>query len=183
MKQIVEYEGKRYVWTGTTWYGERDFMHPPSGIIHILNSLIADSVNEADDAITCPRELCRLASALRDSKGQLKRALRLAYRANQLAPDDAGIASVLSSILRLSNRSEEAIAITDKLEHVNYVPLLTSRPAAFCDLEQWPAALKCVRRALAISKGKDSGEALSVWQRIRANAPELIADNKTKLGG
>jgi len=67
MKQIVEYEGKRYVWTGTTWYGERDFMHPPSGIIHILNSLIADSVNEADDAITCPRELCRLASALRDS--------------------------------------------------------------------------------------------------------------------
>ncbi len=174
MNQVVEYQGKSYVWTGSTWYGERDFLHPPSGIIHILNNLIKDVVNAADDSITDPREMIRLASELRDARGQLNRALRLARRANLMIPSDAATASVLSSILRLVNRPEEAISVTDQVAHAPFAPMLTSRAAAFCDLGQWQEALKCIRRALGISKGKNNGEALSVWQRIKSNAPQLV---------
>lgn len=175
MKQVVEYQGKNYVWTGSTWYGEKDFLNPPSGIIPRLNDLIADANNILDDEMTDPREMIRLASALRDSKGQNKRALKLARKAYQLMPNDAPTASVLSSMLRVVNRPEEAIEVTDKLLHIPYPPMWTSRAAAFCDLEKWPDALSCIKRALAMSQGQKNGETFSVWQRIKSEAPQLFS--------
>ena len=177
MKTIVEYQGKRYVWAGVSWYGEKDFLNPPISIVHKLNALIEDSLNMDDESITDPRELCRLASELRDSGGQLKRALRLAHKANEMMSNDAGVASVLSSVLRAANRPSEAIAVTEKFAHEGCCSLLTSRAAALCDLGQWSEALKRVKRVFAITKGCSDVEALNVWCRIKANAPQLLVQS------
>lgn len=174
VQRVVEYEGKRYVYNGKSWRGESDFMNPPSGIIPHLNALIADQLAEDDDAITNPHDMIERASELRDMPGHLERSLRLAQRAHDMNPEDPGVACVLSSILRRKNRWDEAISVTDRVAHISHAPMLTSRAAAYCDLKQWPEALQCIRKALAISKGKDNGEALSVWQRIKSEAPHLF---------
>ena len=43
MTEIVELDGKRYVWTGSRWYGEKDFVTPPLGVRHRLQALRPDT--------------------------------------------------------------------------------------------------------------------------------------------
>jgi hypothetical protein len=43
-------DGKRYVWTGERWYSERDFVTPPSPVVHRLNALIPDQITAEDAA-------------------------------------------------------------------------------------------------------------------------------------
>jgi tetratricopeptide (TPR) repeat protein len=173
MNEVIEYEGKRYVLTDTGWVDEDAGLEPPLRIIQILNRRLDDLVGESGGNRLNPNELIEQAKRWRDS-GQLSPALRFARTALQRAPSSAGIASVLSSILREVKRPEEAIRETDRFRDIDYVPLLTSRAAAFCDLERWPDALNCMRRVWRLRGGEADPESLKLWKRIRVGAPELF---------
>jgi hypothetical protein len=58
---VVELDGLRYVWTGSRWYRQRDFLTPPRATIQRLQALLPDDFAEsppsADEPIKCPRSL------------------------------------------------------------------------------------------------------------------------------
>ena len=169
----ITMNGKPYIWDGSRWYGAMDYLEPPAAIICQLNALMADQFAAEDEAVTEPQEQLSLAHRAQKA-GQIGRALRFAHRAFQARPDDAGTAAVLSSILRKAQRPEEALEVGDRFRASSYRPILTSRAAALCDLERWDEALQQIRQVFAIDKGKGSEEALLVWHRIVAAAPELL---------
>ena len=70
-------------------------------------------------------------------------------------------------------KAKEALSVTDAFSRSFSAPLLTTRAASHCDLDQWADALRTVRRALAASSSRHDG-AFAVYNRIRANAPELF---------
>jgi hypothetical protein len=169
----ITLNGKHFVWDGSRWYGARDYLEPPASVICKLNALMEDQFAAEDEAVTEPQELLSMSKRIQEA-GQLGRALRFARRSFQARPDDAGTAAVLSSILRKAQRPEEALDVGDRFRASSYRPILTSRAAALCDLERWDEALRQIRQVFAIGEGKGSEEALLVWNRIAAAAPELL---------
>ncbi len=117
-----------------------------------------------------PDGLLNLAKQARDA-GRLELALALARRALTERPGDCGTAAVVSAVLRKLKRPREALAATEELAGSTYVPLLTSRAAALCDLERWTEALELIVRALAAAD--DPELAANVYMRIVVNKPEL----------
>jgi tetratricopeptide (TPR) repeat protein len=174
---IVELDGKRYVWTGDSWYAECNYLTPPLDKIQRLNTLIANRLAAEDDRVSDADALLRLARQAHETDGQLDRAHRLAHRAHALRPDHAGTAAVLCSILRDLGRPSEALSVADPFRRTGYRPVLTSRAAALCDLGHWDDALRQIRQVFAIGRGKGSRESLAVYGRIKANAPGLIAES------
>lgn len=57
MNEIVECGGRRYVWTGSRWYGERDFLTPPGVIIHRLEALRPHTARSEASDRDCPKSL------------------------------------------------------------------------------------------------------------------------------
>lgn len=117
-----------------------------------------------------PDGLLNLAKQARDA-GRLEPALALARRALTQRPGDCAAAAVVSAILRKLGRPREALAATEELAGSTYVPLLTTRAAALCDLERWSEALELIVRALAAAD--DPELAANVYMRIVVNKPEL----------
>ncbi|MHC4955911.1 MAG: hypothetical protein ACYTGZ_18850 [Planctomycetota bacterium] len=110
------------------------------------------------------RDLLAQAERARDD-GRLWLAESLARRARCFEPDHAGAAAVHCSILRLLDRTEQALAISEPFAASNFTPLLTARAEVLCDLGRWPEAQETVGRSLRIA---ESGAALSVLERIRS---------------
>jgi hypothetical protein len=58
---VVELDELRYVWTGSRWYRQRDFLTPPKATIQRLQAILPDDFAEpppsADEPIKCPRSL------------------------------------------------------------------------------------------------------------------------------
>lgn len=172
-KHVVQLDGKSYTWNGNGWCGP-DNAVPPKIIVDTLNRRIATQLEIEDLEIADADELIKVA---RDAQkaGQKNRALNLASRAYQLQPS-AGTAAVYCSYLRSCNKPAEALEVADRFSKDRYPPILTSRAAALCDLERWEEGLKQIRQVLAIchASGKDAGEALSVFGRIKSDKPHLL---------
>ena len=170
----VTHEGKKYTWNGKCWYGS-DFIKPTTVIIAELNNLAKNEFAAYDASISDSDELLDVARRLREG-GQYSRALKLAQRALKINPNNDRVAVIVCSILRLMNRSDEALKLADTFVRrgSTYLPLLTSRAAALCDLNRWSEALRQIRQVLAKSHGKHVGEAQLVWSRIKSYAPKLF---------
>lgn len=176
MQQLtrVTLNGQVYMFNGKNWLGS-DYMIPPSSLIPELDRLAEDQFVYEDSQINGFQELMDIAISLRDA-GQFVRALKASRKAMEIQPDDAAPASVCCSILRMMRRSEEALAIADNFleSGSRYRPLLTSRAAALADLDRYDEALRQIRQVIAIGRGKGGEEAMAVWSRIKAEAPELF---------
>ena len=176
MQQLtrVTLNGKTYMFNGKNWLGS-DYMVPPVSLIPELNRLAADQFAHEGSQTKSYQELMDMATKLRDA-GQLERALKAARKAIEMQPDDAAPVSVCCSILRMMRRPDEALTVADNFlkDGSMYRPLLTSRAAALADLDRYNEALKQIRQVIAISGGKGGEEAMAVWSRIKAEAPELF---------
>jgi hypothetical protein len=58
---VVELDGLRYVWTGSRWYRQRDFLTPPGATTQRLQTLLPDDIAVAqpneEEPVKCPRSL------------------------------------------------------------------------------------------------------------------------------
>jgi len=170
----VEYQGKNYLWNGKCWYGS-DYIRPSKVITAKLNLLAKNHFSSHDASISDFDKLLEVARGLREG-GHYSRALNLAKRALKTKPNNDFAATIVCSILRSMNRSEEALKLANTLiqSGSTCLPLLTSRAAALCDLGRWSEALRLIRQVLAKSGRKNNGEALLVWSRIKSFAPHLF---------
>lgn len=167
-KRTIELDGETYTWDGRGWV-DSSFLRPPSSILSKLNALIEDGLKEEDATISDEHELLVRARTAR-AAGQYDRAEQIVRRVLNVDPSNLSVLSVLSAILREKRLPDKAIEETDPFKNSNHAALLTSRAAAFCDLERWEDAKKQIGRVLAI---KSSEEAFNVVKRIKKNRPDL----------
>ena len=167
--KIVEYKGAKYTWTGKSWYENKTFTRPCKMLIMALNRELSGHLAAVDLQCSDPYQLIRSASQARDAC-QYDRAEKLTRKALKLQPGNLAAVTVLSSIYRAWGKPQQAIDITEPYRGARSTPLLTTRAAALCDLGRWVEAKKTISRAIAIS---DSGEALNVRSRIKAECPDL----------
>jgi len=173
----VTFEGNEYVWDGKKWFGRVTFLEPPKAIVSKLHALSANQLSVEDETITDIDELLRRANHAQ-KHGQIRRALKLARLINDLRPKHVEAVAMLCGILRTVNQPEKALLLADRFRYSNYSPILTSRASALCDLERWEEGLKQIRQVIAIEmkskKSSGSRAALSVYSRIKDNAPDLF---------
>ncbi len=171
--QCLQLHGKNYTWDSVTWYETETHLKPPVSVISELNKCLVPLLEEEDQQIGDFHDLLVRAKEARDSK-QYARAGKLARRAVRLSPDDLGALAVLSSCLRAQGNSREALKVTDRFESALYLPLLSTRVAALCDLDRWEEAKKVVDRALSI--GTDKAKFSEIVNRIKVAKPELYSE-------
>lgn len=165
----VELNGKRYTRNGSSWYETETFLTPPLVIVRQLDRLLDQSPSREELALTDVEKLLQRAhdASLSALHG---RAEALARRALQLSPGHLGALAMLSSALRAQGRPKQALEETAPWRRENYSPLLTSRAAALCDMDQWEEAKRVIGRVLAMGA---SDEAWSVVGRIKRARPDL----------
>lgn len=175
-KLTVRYKGIIYKWDGSNWYDSKTFSHPPEVVRRRLDAVRDEKLKDYDQLIdklsliTQPSfSLVRKAATMLDKK-QYTRAEVLARRILEVYPGNSGALAVLCSALRNRGRPRQALDETDAYRHKNFPELLTSRAAAWCDLQQYDKAKEEVGRALAM---KQSQEAFNVASRIKSKRPDL----------
>lgn len=164
----VELDGQKYKWNGRRWLTSNN-LTPPKMIMKRLDELIASGLSAEDSQITNVYVLAERAREARENR-QLGRAEELARRMLQLDPTNGAGAALLCAVLRDQGMPKLALAHTAIYQHLNHLPLLTSRAAALCDIGEWKEAKKVIGRVLAMQK---SEEAFNVVMRIKAARPEL----------
>lgn len=173
----VTFEGNQYTWDGKKWFDRKMFLEPPKAILSKLHALSASQLSAQDETITDIDELLRRADQAQ-KHGQIKRALKLARLIHAQRPKQIETVAMVCSILRTVNQPEKALLLADRFRYSNYSPILTSRASALCDLNRWEEGLKQIRQVIAIEmkskKSNGSPQALSVYSRIKDNAPDLF---------
>lgn len=164
----VELDGKKYIWDESGWVDE-NYITPPQIIIRRLNQELAGKLEQEDRGITDVYVLAERARQARENK-QYDRAELLARKILEIDPENHSGLAVLSASLREKGFPRRALAETDRYQTTSNPALLTSRAAAYCDLEMWEEAKRTIGQALAIQK---SDEALLVVQRIKKARPDL----------
>ncbi len=164
----IELDGQTYTWDGNRWF-DSSFLVPPASILSKLNALIKDSLKENDAMISDEKELLARAHTARAAK-QYDRAEQIVRRVLKNDPFNLSVISVLSAILREKGLPDKAIEETEPFKNSNHAALLTSRAAAFCDIERWEDAKKQIGRVLAM---RSSEEAFLVVKRIKKNCPDI----------
>ncbi|MFQ5614748.1 MAG: hypothetical protein ACE5H9_21720 [Anaerolineae bacterium] len=175
----LEFEGKSYIWTGKVWYEARTYAIPPDRTVRHLNRLLEPKLARDDATTTDVNALLRQASDAREML-DYARAEKLARRALNLSPGHPGALAVLCSTLRAKGAPRQALNETQAFRNLDYVPLITSRAAALCDLGRWAEAKREIGRALAL--GEDAA-VFSVVQRIKAARPELYQRRRRSASG
>jgi len=163
-KVDIELDGKRYVWTGDSWYETEGFLKPPQVIVRRLNRLLTRKLEQEDTDISDVSILLQRAGKARTAE-QYHRAESLARQCLKLDPGSEAALAVLCAVLRARGQPQRALNETDAYSGTTHAPLLTSRAAALCDLKRWDEARRTISRALAMG---ESEEASSVMHRIRA---------------
>ena len=173
----VTLDGYEYLWDGKKWFNRNTFLEPPKAIVSKLHALAANQMSVQDETITDIDELLRRAKQAQEH-GQIQRALTLARLIHSQRPKHREAVAMVCSILRTVKQPEKALQLADKFRYSNYSPILTARASALCDLNRWEEGLKQIRQIIAIDmkSGKNTGgsEALSVYSRIKDNAPDLF---------
>ncbi len=175
----VTFDGNEYAWNGKKWFDRKTFLEPPTAIASKLHTLSASRISALDDTITDVDELLRRAGQAQEH-GQIQRALKLARLIHAQRPKHIEAVAMVCSILRTVKQPEKALSLADKFRCSKYSPILTSRASALCDLNRWEEGLKQIREVIAIDmkSKKSSGNpaALSVYSRIKDNAPDLFGE-------
>lgn len=170
LHRCVQFNGKGYTWDSVNWYETETHLRPPVSVISELNKSLLPLLEEEDQQTKDFHALLVSAKKARDSK-QYVRAAKLARRAVKLSPSDVGASAVLSSCLRAQGNSREAIKVTERFKFALYLPLLSTRVAALCDLNRWEEAKQLVDRAVAFGTNKEKFS--EIVERIREAKPEL----------
>lgn len=165
----IEHNGKTYLWNGKTWYDMETYHQPPAGVTRELDAKFPPESTPEDTAPENLADLLTAASRAREA-GQWIQAERFARRALELAPRNPAAAAVLCAFYRAMRRPWKALSETEAFKDLDHGPLLTSRAAAFCDLEKWEEAKRELARALAI---ETTEHALNVLHRIEAARADL----------
>jgi predicted Zn-dependent protease len=173
----VTLDGDEYLWDGKKWFSRNTFLEPPNAIVTKLHALSAKQMSAQDETITDIDELLRRAKQAQEH-GQIQRALKLVRLIHAQKPKHVEAVALVCSILRTVNQPEKALFLADKFRGTNYAPILTSRASALCDLNRWDEGLEQIQQVIAIDikSGKNCGSpaALSIYSRIKDNAPELF---------
>jgi len=164
-----------YIWTEKGWYDAKTHLEPPQIILNKLNIMLTSLLEQEDATITDIQELLTRAKFAKEAK-QYQRSVKLARQALMHSPGHVGALAILSSGLRAIGHAQEALNETALYQHENYSPLLMSRAAAFCDVQQWDEAKKTIGRVLAQGGNED---AFSIVNRIKQARPDLYStDNE-----
>jgi hypothetical protein len=127
-----------------------------------------DTVMAVEDrAFIRPSEVVSRASQAR-KMGHMGRAERLARSVLQHDPNSLGAVAVLSSVLRATDRVEEALRLTQPHHRCSHEAVLTTRAAALLDVGRKAEAASLARRAWALANGSPDEELLTLWGRLRA---------------
>ncbi len=160
--------GEKYTWNGRYWIDSSNLM-PPTSILSKLDACIKDDLQKEEASISDEKELLARTHAALERK-QYDRAEQLIRRVLENNPFNLNAISVLCRILRVKGQPEKAIEETEPFKNSKNNALLTSRAAAFCDLEKWEDAKKQIGQVLS---RRGSEEAFMVVKRIKKNRPDL----------
>lgn len=179
MDQIqAELNGENFIWTDAGWCNASTFMAPPSTITTQLDFKYLTLLEEQDKEISDREELLNRSTRALIAK-QFRRAWKILLRIwNESEQEDFAVLSKMSSLLRESNRPQEALNITEEYKDKRYSAIITSRAAAMCDLYQWEDAKKEIGRALAIGGCEES---FLVVKRIKVARADLYGRNEKYL--
>jgi tetratricopeptide (TPR) repeat protein len=172
----VSVEGRTYAWTGKKWVDVESFTNPPAVTINKLNAILLSRLNEEDEKIT---DFDQLLSRAKDAKAQTQygRAIGLTRRALQLSPGNLWAVAVLCSCLRALGKPEEALRESEPYKNEVFLPIITTRSAALCDLERWEEARININRVFSIQRKRELWQypqAFRILNRIKAAKPELF---------
>ncbi len=160
---------RTFTYDGKNWFDAVTFQVPPVTVRIKLDSLLAQS--EDPEQIHDPKVLEVRARHWKVANN-LPKAVRYIERARDLSPGNLTVATQFCAILREVGDPTRALAETDSLSDNKHPALMTSRAAAFCDLERWEEAKHLIARVLAMG---GSDEAMSVMSRIKSVRPDLYA--------
>lgn len=183
LPHVAILEHIEYIWTGKSWYEKSNYMKPAIDITSKLNVLIDEELKVEDEKLFERYDSKAVMDAvlIARSCNQKSRVLRLLERAyKQTDYSDTGIASMLSSFYRETGAPAKAIDVYGAFKGRPSAPLQTTYAAALCDVGKYEEGLNHVRRALGIanSQGYTATEALSVYARIKKEAPILFEGPK-----
>lgn len=167
--RTLEIGGNRYVWEVDGWYEYPGFVKAPETVTDKLNELSELSFLEEDLLIESVGELLHRSRVAREAR-QFKRSEKIAYRILELSPGNEMALAVLCASLRVQGRPREALEQTTVPGGCKLASLLTSRAAAYCDVEEWEKAKIEIARSLAI---EESDHAFAVVLRIKSARPNL----------
>lgn len=166
-------DGRKYIWYKGSWTDTATYLLPTLQTILKLNEMIALELEEEDNLITDVQELIDTAQIAKQSF-QMNRAIKLLYRALKIMPGHEGALAVLSSLLRATGKPQEALKLTEPYYKLSkYGPLLTSRAAALCDIDQWEDGRKLLSKAFAVIGEEHKEEAFNLYHRICHQRPDL----------
>ena len=168
-EKTVLLNDKSYTWTDKGWIETHSRLKPDATTARKLDKLAQQAFRAEDATLSDPDQLLSQASNARANQ-QFMRAEYLIRQALRLAPDHMGAYAMLSAVLRDKGLPQQALDETQAIRRTDYPPLLTSRAAAYCDLERWEEAVKELKPVLAMG---GSEEAFSVVQRIKKARPDL----------
>jgi hypothetical protein len=174
MEKEVIFEGKKYLFDGTSWHDMSTFLKPPAAVIARLDESIKEDLQKEDEAIVSFEQCMQIAQKSKFN-GDLSRAYRLYQRARKLRPESVSVIAAISSVLRDMKRPEDALDVTEPYRHAGHPAIHTTRAGALCDLGRWEDAKKEVGISLAI---ESSDESFLVVKRIKATRPDLYAKGK-----
>ncbi len=171
----VRLNGSTFLWDGARWYEARSFLTPPTTIMLKLDALLQDLLREEDAVISDTEDLLDRARQAGDAR-QYHRVEAIARRILKADPLNTRAATFLCSALRDLNKPAKALKETQLFKDTDYVPLMVSRAAAFCDLERWLEALGEITRA----REAGGAEAVSlVARRIRGKGVRIARNKKS----
>jgi tetratricopeptide (TPR) repeat protein len=145
-------------------------MRVPESVAIRIMAQLATVLAADDETLTDPIAMA-MRGALARKLGHFQRAERLARRALAIQPGYLGAIALLSSVLRSTDRVDEALALTAPHAHCNEPAVLTTRAAALQDEGRSNEAVRMAKRAWAISLGLPGGpseELRNLYARLRA---------------
>jgi tetratricopeptide (TPR) repeat protein len=168
MKKII-YKGNTYFRSKSRWLDENYLTVPDAVSYELDRRYQSEDLNEilaSPDTRLLLKEAGKYKEEASRSSGDmgLHRAERVIRRLLEVDPENEAGAAVLSSILRARKRPLQGLKETERFVKTAGVPLLTSRAAAHCDLNQWDEANKLIEEILA--KAPRAYEARLVAARI-----------------
>lgn len=145
------YQGKVYVHNGHTWYEKRCFHIPPKEIQAHLNQQLTQLQQEIPKDKS-PAQLLDFARAASE-KGQVSYAKRILEEVLSENPNDVAALCLLSSLLRLMERPQEALRLTEgDIETTQ--ELLLERASVLVDLHRFQEAERAILRSLEMGQSE-----------------------------
>lgn len=167
----IEYQGKVYYFQNGKIY-DSTFCEVATGI---SNQILTSRIKQIDYTAFTENELYNFIVELQNGE-QYGQCLQVMYYG--IAKFDSKEFAFktypkIASCLRKQKKPEEVIEFYNinkqKIATLNSSAFFTSLAAAYCDLEFYENALKCAKRAYAISKGVVGIELQMVFDRIKQN--------------